>query len=763
MRRMLAAVAMSMTATAIARGAGPAPEAWSPAKATIMTRWAKEVSPDNALVEYPRPQMVREAWTNLNGLWDYAIVEAAAEAAPASWDGRILVPFAIESALSGVGKRVGPGKALWYQRTFERPATTAGGRLLLHFGAVDWQATVWVNGTQVGEHRGGYDPFTCDITDAIKGDGAQTLTVRVWDPSDAGAQPRGKQVERPEGIWYTPVTGIWQTVWLGPVPASYIQSLKITPHLAAKTAEIEIGASAAGQTAMIDRVELPGISGVKVETTTDPTRVIIRLENPRTWSPEDPYLYPVKITWKGPDGKTDTVESYFGMRSIEMKKDEAGFNRMFLNGKPVFEYGPLDQGWWPDGLYTAPTDAALRSDIEVTRQMGFNMCRKHVKVEPARWYYWADKLGLLVWQDMPSIMQRGKRMQAGSGSHKDVSFTPEEHATYMSEWEAIMAALHNHPSIVVWVPFNEGWGQHQTNEVIEWTMRRDPSRLVDGPSGWEDLGAGSMKDMHNYPGPGMFAVMDERISVLGEFGGLGLPVKDHLWQPDRNWGYRTYKDSDELGDHYRQLMINLHRLIGKGLAAAVYTQTTDVEGEVNGLLTYDREICKIGVEKLAKWNAELYMPPPMEKTIVPTSAEAPQQWRYTTTAPADDWMKPDFDASNWHEAPGGFGTPETPNTTVRTRWDTPDIWIRRTVELDAGAGELMLSIYHDEDAEVFINGVPATTVKGFVTNYVTMPLSAAATAALREGRNVIAIHCHQTGGGQYVDAGLIRLVPQGGR
>jgi hypothetical protein len=421
--------------------------------------------------------------------------------------------------------------------------------------------------------------------------------------------------------------------------------------------------------------------------------------------------------------------------------------------------GPLDQGWWPDGLYTAPTDEALKYDIEITREMGFNMARKHVKVEPDRWYYWADKLGLLVWQDMPSLMARGRAQQVQPNQEQDIALTAQESMEYQTEWRAIMDACYNHPSIVVWVPFNEGWGQHDTNRILKWTKAYDPSRLVDGPSGWEDRGWGDLKDMHNYPGPGMFPVVADRVSVLGEFGGLGLPLEKHLWQSDRNWGYRNLKSREELADRYRELIMRLHALIGKGLSAAVYTQTTDVEGEVNGLLTYDREVVKIDPQQLAQWHAQLQQPAPREVVVVATAEQSAQTWTYVTSKPADQWKNADFDDANWKRGAAGFGTEQTPNTHVRTTWNSADIWLRREVTLSEFKADapVWLTVFHDEDAEVYINGVQAAKLSGYTGSYVTVAVAPEAAKSLHEGRNVIAIHCHQTNGGQYIDAGLLQF------
>jgi hypothetical protein len=733
---------------------------WKLAPVPLLTPFAKDVSPDKVHPEYPRPQLVRKEWVNLNGLWQYAITARDAEK-PAKWDGDILVPFCVESALSGVGKKVTPEQALWYRRTFKKPELKDKGRLLLHFGAVDWQATVWVNGTKLGEHQGGFDPFTFDVTDALK-DGEQELVVRVWDPTDQGAQPRGKQVLRPGGIFYTSVTGIWQTVWLEPVnKPGHIIGLKIAtdPDKGEVSVDVQISQTL-GNTAYSVQV----LDGARVVAESQGLDFQHRLKVPnvKLWSPDTPNLYGLRVSISGMkrESGSDAVESYFAFRKISVGKDEKGFNRIFLNGKPLFHLGTLDQGWWPDGLLTPPTDEGLAFDIKKLKELGFNMMRKHVKVEPARFYYHCDKLGLLVWQDMPSGMGAGRRQNIAPNAAEDASFTDVEKKQFRAELKAMVDHLRGFPCIVVWVPFNEGWGQHDTNDVLKWVKEYDPSRLVDGPSGWTDRGAGDLKDIHVYPGPGMFPVEKARVSVLGEFGGLGLPLEGHLWQEQKNWGYRTFLKTEELRDAYHLLMLRLHPLIGEGLAAAVYTQTTDVESEVNGLLTYDRKVVKLDTKETAAWHKQLFGPPPETRMLVPTSEKEAQTWSYATEKPADGWFKPDFDAGKWPSGPGGFGTKMTPNTTVRTEWKSGNIWVRRDFELkEAPGGDVMLRLYHDEDAEVYINGVLATKVTGFVTHYGPAPVAAAARKTLKPGKNTIAVHCHQTGGGQYIDAGIVELVP----
>ena len=478
--------------------------AWAPAGDQIMTRWAKDVSPDKPLPEYPRPQMVRENWQSLNGLWDYAIVPKDGSR-PDSFQGQILVPYPVQSALSGVKKTVSPEESVWYKRAFAVPAAWEGQRVLLHFGAVDWQATVWVNGTQVGDHRGGYDPFTFDITSALKPNGLQEIVVSVWDPNDSGAIPRGKQVLRPSGIMYTAVTGIWQPAWLEPVPQTSIRALKITPKLDDSLVSLMVTGQGTDASDTVGVEVLEGGNSVAKGQGGVGAEIPIAITNPKLWAPGSPFLYDLKVTLNRGGKAIDTVSSYFGMRKIEIKKDEAGVNRLFLNGKALFQMGPLDQGWWPDGLYTAPTDEALKFDIDETLKMGFNMARKHVKVEPDRWYYWADKLGLLVWQDMPSGDRPWKGEppptgRRGSARPSNKLLASDAYDIYEREYKAMIESHYNHPCIIMWVPFNEGWGQYDTPRIVEWTRQMDPTRLVNNASGWTDMKAGDVADMHSYPG-----------------------------------------------------------------------------------------------------------------------------------------------------------------------------------------------------------------------------------------------------------------------
>lgn len=586
---------------------------WKPIAGHIMSPWADKVNPQQPLPEYPRPIMVRSNnWKNLNGLWSYAIVPKSANA-PTKYDGEILVPYAIESALSGVGKRVGKDSLLWYKNMFPVPASMRSKTVLLHFGAVDWQTEVFVNGHSAGKHEGGFDPFTFDITPYLSKGSKQEIKVRVWDPTDDGPQPRGKQVNKPDGIWYTPVTGIWQTVWLEAVPKSYIVSTKQTPDVDKQTIHV---AALVKDALPGDQLSIEVMDGQRqvaqtVVAATD--SAALPLANQKLWSPSSPFLYNLRVRLLRNRKAVDEVQSYFAMRKISIAPDAEGIQRLMLNNQFLFQYGPLDQGWWPDGLYTPPTEEAMRYDIDQLKKMGFNMIRKHIKVEPARYYTYCDQQGMLLWQDMPSgDLGNGWGNNPGVYDQAtDKDRTPESEGYYRKEWDAIINSLYNYPCIVVWTPFNEAWGQFKTEEITEWTMKKDPSRLVNSASGGNYFMTGHMIDLHNYPHPAMPRpeVFGKSVAlVLGEFGGLGWPVENHIWQSTRNWGYQNFKDSTALFKKYITFTDRLQELIKRGLSAAVYTQTTDVEGEVNGFMTYDRKVTKMPADTLYQEHQKLYNP-----------------------------------------------------------------------------------------------------------------------------------------------------------
>ena len=577
---------------------------WKPVGGRIMTEWAAKIDVENVLPEYPRPIMERADWINLNGLWNYAI-SPVGQAMPQSYDGRILVPFAVESSLSGVGKSLGEKNELWYQRQFSVPSKWKGHRILLHFGAVDWKADVWVNKVKVGQHTGGFTPFSFDITPALL-NGENELIVKVWDPTDKGPQPRGKQVSKPGGIWYTPVSGIWQTVWLEPVPIRSIGNIKTTPDIDRNKLTVEVMTD---HQMLSDKLEVKVLEGkqlVAVGSSVNGIPVEISMPSDvKWWSPDSPFLYDMEICLYSENKLIDKVKSYTAMRKYSTKRDKNGIVRLQLNNKDLFQFGLLDQGWWPDGLYTAPSDEALVYDIQKTKDFGYNMIRKHIKVEPARWYTYCDRLGVIVWQDMPSGDKNPEWQNRKYFEGTEFKRSAESEAIYRKEWKEIIDCLYSYPCIGTWVPFNEAWGQFKTPEIAEWTKQYDPSRLVNPASGGNHYTCGDMLDLHNYPGPEMYLYDAQRATVLGEYGGIGLVLKEHLWEPNRNWGYVQFSTSKEATDEYLKYANMLKDMIARGFSAAVYTQTTDVEIEVNGLMTYDRKVIKLDEQKLKRANTEI--------------------------------------------------------------------------------------------------------------------------------------------------------------
>ena len=743
--------------------------AWQPAPG-MKTPWGEKVSPENAWREYPRPQMVRANWTNLNGLWQYAVTKDA-PGCPAKWDGEILVPFVIESSLSGVGRLLEPKETLWYRRSFDADVKP-GERLLIHFEQTDFRAMVYVNGRELDvPHEGGQMPFSYDVTDFVK-KGANELVVSVWDPTTDTIGSCGKQVFKPGGCSYTRSSGIGGTVWLETVPAVHIANYKVTPDVDAGTVRFTFDVAGGGFTKPEVRVSVQCDGGNAVATTKDGVAVVNMPAGFKLWSPEAPALYDFTATCGA-----DEVKGYFGMRKIEVKKDANGVLRIFFNNKPRFLLGTLDQGWWPDGLLTPPSEEAMAYDIQKLKEMGFDMMRKHIKVEPRRYYHLCDKMGILVMQDMPS---------GRSDAQKRYGF-------YRRELKEMIDHLYNVPSIVSWIPYNESWGQpgeFLTHATLAWTKKYDPSRIVDGPSGWNDYEGGLVRgrgigahkpvgveeaadlvDKHIYgKHPGMFAVNDRRASFLGEFGGIGCRVEGHLWT-DKAWGYGgTGKDTDRkaVQDKFVSLMDHVAGLAMNGLSGSVYTQTTDVEGEINGLITYDRKVVKFDEKALAEVHGRvrdafaLGTTPRTAKVLAKCLDPDVNAWAWTTVAPAAGWERPGFDDSAWARSAGGFGSAtlkkNLPHAKCATEWNTPAIWLRRRFTLDVDMAKIVgarVEMFHDENAEVYLNGKLVISASGYNKDWTSfrIPLDRFSAAA-KEGDNVIAVKVTQKIGGQYIDLGL---------
>ncbi|MEL6671851.1 MAG: FN3 associated domain-containing protein [Bacteroidota bacterium] len=586
-------------------------EQWKPASSPLTTPWTDQVQPEAVLPEYPRPQMIRESWQSLNGLWEYAIQPAQAHRMGEA-QGKILVPFAVESALSGVGDTLALDERLWYRRQIQIPEDWDEKRIMLNFEAVDWECEVFIDGITLGTHMGGYDPFSMDATLLLQDKKPHVLTVAVYDPSDHGDQqvkegkyfnPRGKQVRKPGGIFYTSVSGIWQSVWMEALPLSYLSRLSIkSDNLQGKlSVEAPVYAPANGQLKVLQ--VRAGDSLVAQQTVSFDEAFSLQVPDVRLWSPDDPFLYHLNLKLMLEDSLIDEVDSYAGFRTVDLGKDSKGYTRILVNGAFEFQNGPLDQGFWPDGIYTAPTDEALQYDLKQIKAMGFNMLRKHVKIESRRFYYHCDRLGLWVWQDMPSAQPY---IQAADA---DLTVSPNHDFQFRRELEQMIRQHENHPSIIIWVAFNEGWGQYQSEGITQFIKRMDPSRLVITASGWSDRKTGDIYDIHHYPDPRFPALEADRASVLGEFGGLGYAIKDHMWA-EENWGYQSFADSAALVTRYEGFYDQVWAFVDSGMSAAVYTQITDVETETNGLMTYDRKITKMDTALLRSINTRQYVAAP---------------------------------------------------------------------------------------------------------------------------------------------------------
>lgn len=727
------------------------PIKWEMKEGPLMSVFAKDVDVNNVWSEYPRPQMVREEWQSLNGLWEFQPLFAEKVGMPEDvYSMEILVPFPVESPISGIMEKY---NRFAYKRTFSVPEKWEGRNLLLHFEAVDFECEVFVNGKSVGSHKGGYDPFEFDVTEFLVEGKEQELVVKVYDPTDLGGQPRGKQTLSPGGIMYTSTSGIWQSVWMEPVEKSYIDKYTVVPDVDNSSITVNVAAIGSQEGKAVISVK----DGDKVVATAETAmnkNVAIPVTDAKLWSPDSPFLYDIDIALVE-NGKTvDMVKGYFGMRKISLGKD-GGYTRMFLNNKPLFHIGPLDQGFWPDGIYTAPTDAAMLYDIQATKNMGFNMIRKHIKVEPRRWYYHCDRLGMLVWQDMPSGNSYG-----GVGIDK---------TQFKKELTAMVESHYNSPSVIMWIIFNESQGRHDVEALVKYVKSLDASRLVnqDSQYGTHSTYIGDVWDVHHYPNPAYVPCSNKNLAnVCGEYGGLKYKEDGHIWGAG-DWGYATMNSRKELMDTYEKYVYDLVKFRDCfGMGGAVYTQTTDVEIEINGLITYDRAIEKVDFERMAKINSHLTKSSLKKDTIIATAMEGGEMWKMTTLQPSSNWYTPDFDDSSWKERMSGFGTAGTPNAVVRTTWSSSDIWIRKNFRLDGMnrqmADSLVMMMTHDEDCEIYINGKLMASYTGHDNNYSFVDFTTEVKNALvYDADNVIAVHCKQTYGGQFIDLGIYLLSEKG--
>lgn len=722
---------------------------WSPAKVSLTTAWGEKVTPANVWNEYPRPQMQRSAWQNLNGLWEYAVLPKG-QPAPQKFDGRILVPFCLESSLSGVGKPLLPSQELWYKQTFTVPSNWSGQEVVLHLDAVDWESKLWVNGKKVGEHKGGSDPFSFNITPYLTNSGEQTLVMSVWDPTDTDLQARGKQVLDPKGIWYTAVSGIWQTVWLEPLPKTAVQQFVPTPDIDQNKIHFKTTATGLNGNERLRFVIRQAGKLVKDTTAAFRENLSVTIPSAKLWTPQSPSIYTMTVELTSGSKVADKFDSYFAMRKISLGNDAYGYTRLLLNNKPLFQFGTLDQGWWPDGLLTPPSDEAMLYDMVKLKEAGFNMIRKHIKVEPSRYYFHADTMGMLLWQDMPSGFAGPGPSHVAADAKEDWVRPAESAKQFETEWKAIMDHLRFFPSIVMWVPLNEGWGQYDTKRLAALTKNYDPSRLVDAPSGWTDRGVGDVYDAHHYPGPGMEPPSQHkgRAIVLGEFGGLGLVTKDHIWDPaKRNWGYKTYLEKEKLISEYTEMMYNMQLMVPRGLAAAVYTQTTDVEGEVNGLMTYDRKVTKIPVDVLKMLHAPMYKEPEGKISFINMENEtAPNRFK-VYRGPADQ---------NWMQANSSlnFASNATPERLKKGEsiYAVQDFEIR---EMPEGLG---VKLFGFGDAKIYLNGQLVWEEDKIRTrrHYDEINLSDK-IRLLKKGTNRIAVECTNATQDTKFDFSLYRL------
>ncbi len=712
---------------------------WKPAVSPLSTRWAKDVKPQNPLPDYPRPQMVRANWLSLNGLWQF---ENASNAAPLPHNrelkARILVPFPMQASLSGVGEKF---KQVWYRRTLEIPAAWKNQNVLLHFGAVNYECGIYFNGKLVGTHKGGYDPFSFDITERLQ-DGANELIIGVIHNASWSDIVRGKQSNDQRNDFYLASSGIWQTVWLEPVALSHLENLIITPDVDAGALEVHTeAANAEGDSVTVE--VLDGEKLIAQGKGAAGTSIRIAIPNAKLWSPDNPFLYSLKINLLHDKAVVDSVNSYAALRKISVGKDETGKSRLLLNNKPLFQVGVLDPGQWPDGLYTAPTDDALKFDIEAAKKLGFNLIRKHAKIEPERWYYWADKLGMLVWQDMPG------------GENK----TPQTKRQFETELRQMVDNLRNHPAIIMWVLFDEGKGQFDAERLSQMVKTQDPTRLVSNASGGDDKYAGDVHDAHNFPSPRSNVPETGRAAVAGEFGALPFYVADHSWRDqfesqDKPGNQEKFTEAEGLTRRYENLMRQSWKLNkNTGTSAVVYAQLTDVEGDVTGFYSYDRSVLKMDENRVRAANFSPTLPKPLT-ILAATGQDAPVEWKYTTKRPQDGWERMGYDEADWQTGPAPFGTLNVPAMLVRTEWKTHEIWLRREIEVPAGFKNPLLLLLHDDETDIYINGILAAKMRGQSDGYEEIPLLISGREALQPGKNLIAVRVYQKEGNQIFDLGL---------
>lgn len=738
---------------------------WEMKKARIMTPWSENIDPKNVLPEYPRPQMVRDNWVNLNGVWDFTKVSEMSYNPTQKYDQKILVPFAMESAISGVmntDHMENRGKVFAYRTKFVVPNKMKKDDILLHFGAVDWKCEVYINGKKVGAHTGGFDPFYFNITDAVNlKKKEQEITVFVQDFQEFGGQPHGKQKIGEKVIWYTPVTGIWQTVWLESVAKTYIEKLVIRPNIDNKTVNVKVLADNAKSSTKATikvydgKTEVASITNVTVGNET-----AITIPEMKLWSPESPFLYDLKIELADNGKLVDKVDSYFGMRKISVDYFN-GKPTMFLNNKHYFHYGPLDQGYWPDGIYTAPTDEALKFDLIKTKEFGMNMSRKHIKVEPARWYYHCDKMGLLVWQDIPNpgFGEHGKIM----GDGRDLR------DNFHDEMVRIIKTLENHPSVVMWTVYNESWGQPNeatSKRSLDIAREADPTRLISIASGWNDYEYGDIKDTHWYPEPNVLPnPINKRASVCGEYGGITLIVDGHRWIGGSDMKYTQVYSSEELKDRFVNFTNQILSLQANGLSAAVYTQITDVEDEENGLITYDRKVVKVDEGQMAEIREAIHRN--YSHTSVPVmpvsqAGNIVSKWKYQMADKAvsgEAWKERSFDDATWAEGVAGFGRGGLQGASENTKWNSSHIYLRKWYDFGSlkasDMGNLKMQIFHDEDCEVYINGILAAKLSGYTNRYTCVDINKEAKNSIKIGQpNLIAVKCINKEGNQFVDLGF---------